>query len=749
MSFPKQEALIKKIEKHLRVTARQLIKVNTEEEALKYLTDSFRLELYCDFVGVILKEGDFYRPKAWSGQLPSIENEFPLLEKECSSKLMNLSLTDETADSAKDCRLAKVLQNANVKTWFTVPLTADQHRYGFCVLGFLNYIPLLDMEKNFEEFGQDIALAITIMRQKEEQLKKVEGMEWISKHFSLDTPLEEQIYELTSRAASGTNADFACIYFYNDSENCLELQEPYYGEMEVDRKKVINDNYLLKNHFPYLETPSGHQLTVPIVIDVKLIGVLHIETKKSDVFTDEDLKMLQLLTKHFSTLVENAQLYNSEKNNKKRLEYLLNYQQELVKETIEDNNFDGITSMLSHLFENSIILFDRFLRPLSFHLWGMEKDESFIAALAERAREEIVDSRRHSSIVFGNKQEPMNRFTFWPVTGGGSLLGYLTVSMPGDNLDEFEQLTIELSRNICSIQFIKQKLAIDAREQAKDSLLGKLLIEKIHDQDSIIQYANLFQWDLFRSHRVSVISIQLHDSEMKTSKLLEHQANRSEIWDYIKSLLLDLNSNIITASHDDKFILIVPVWSKTEKPRHFWKNIYEKIQSSALVNSRCRVLMGIGGRTKEIQDYFTSYQEALQALNVVNSRYGDVGFSMFEELGTYTILSHLEQTPAVYLFVKRYLEPLIKYSEEKNIDLCHTLYVFLQSNGNVKYSAEELYIHRSSLIYRLEKVEALLEEDLNNAETRFNIMMAFKLYDLYGDAHYQKRLPFLSKKVNS
>ncbi|KAA9028509.1 helix-turn-helix domain-containing protein [Niallia endozanthoxylica] len=731
MSVSKQEVLMERIETHLRKTARQLIKVNTEEEALQYLTDSFRLELYCDFVGVIIKEDDLFIPKAWSGHIPSVANAFSLHVEECSPKLMLYSLTDESQNAG--CRFAEILKQNDVKTWFSVPLKDDYHHYGFCVLGFLNYVPLLDMEKTFEDFGQDIALAISITRQKEAQLKKVEGIEWISQNFSLGTPIEQHIYELTTRAGTATNADIACIYLFNGSLDCLELQNPYFGEFEPEVKIMMN-NYVLKDHFPFLETIGGRQLTVPIVMGVKPMGVLHIEKIKGEVFQDEDLRMLELLSKYFSSILENASLFNNEKDYKKRLHSLIEYQQALVKETVDDHNFDGITTLLNRLFQNSVILFDRFLLPISYELKGADQDPNLMSVLIKGAQKAVVSIKNHETLTIQTNNDPEDYFSFWPVAGGNSLLGYLAIRLSNEKMDEYDQLAIELARNICSIQFIKQKLVVDGMEQAKGSFIGKLLAEKIEDTGQIIQYANLFHWDLYRSHRVSTISIKLHQKVVETSNLLEQQAKKTSIWEFIKSVLLDIDHKIITASHDDHFILIVPAEAEGEQPRVFWETLYNKMKEGSEVKvSKCQILLGIGERTTTIQDYHVSYQQSIQALNVVNSRFWEDGFSMFEDLGSYTIFSQFKEVKAIQLFLKKYMEPLLKYSEDKNIDLCHTLYVFLQNNGNVKITAEDLFIHRSSLLYRLEKIESLIAEDLNNAEVRLNLMMAFKFFDLYGD----------------
>lgn len=724
---------MRKVDNHLRKTSRYLIKIDTEEEALQYLTDSFRSELYCDFVGVVLDEGGQLLPKAWSGNIPSVTEGFPISTKDCSSKLFHQSITYKTAEIPENCQLSNILKKANIKTWFTVPLKDDIHHFGFCIVGFLSYVPLLDMEIHFEEFGKDMAVAMAMARQKETQLKKIEGIEWISKNLSLDAPLEHHIAELTSRAGKGTNADFACIYLYNEKENCLEFQKPAYGNLEYANKIMIQDNYMLKNHFPFLEVPGGNQLTIPLFIDLKSIGVLHIENEGTRVFSEDDLRMLELLSKHVATLLENARLYHSEKDHKHRLQFLLDSQQSLVKETVDVDNFDGITKMLGGLFQSSIILFDRFMRVLSIIDNEHEDSPLYLEKLAEKAKEELSNVNGNEHIIMQDPNHPDYNYLLWTVSGGGNLLGYLAIRESNVEMDEYDRLTIELARNICSIQFIKQKLVLDAKEQTKDSFISRLLMEKIENEESIIQYANLFQWDLFSSHRLAVLSIELDVSEIEGSNLLEQQTKKTLIWDLIKSQLLELDRSFITATHDEKFVLIVSKEREGSNLKKYWAMLFECIQRWAEKGPiQCRVLMGIGSETENIQDYYVSYQQAVQALNIVSSRFENTGYSLFKDLGSYTILHHLDRSTAIDLFVQSQLGPLIKYSEGKNIDLFNTLHVFLQNNGNVKGTAEELYIHRSSLLYRLERIEILLDAELNDAEVRFNLMMALKIYDMNG-----------------
>lgn len=731
MSVTKRERLMKRIEYHLRNTSRQLIKIDTEEEALQYLTHSFCSELHCNFVAVIFNEGGQFSPKAWSGNLTSLATVFPLHSDECSSRLQYQSITDQTADSPEVCLLAEKLKSAGVETWFTVPLKDDIQHFGFCVVAFSSYVPLLDMEISFEEFGRDIAVAIAVARQKESQLKKIEGFGWISKNLSLDVPLEKHIHEVTSKAGMETNAHFSCIYLYNEDENCFVFQQPSYGEMKYPFKIMVEDKYVLKEHFPFFEMVGGKQFTAPIIIDMKPIGVLHVEKEYEEVFTEADAKSLEMIANHLATILDNARLYNGEKEHKQRLHFLLDYQQALLKETVDDNNFEGITTMLGSLFQDTVYIFDRFMQPIAFH---DENDSRLAEHLADLARKERKNQRMNDTFHIIDPNHINYCFSFWIINGGGNFLGYLAVRRTNGGMDEFDQLTVDLARNICSIQFIKQKLVLDTKEQMKDSFISKLITEKIEDRDNILQYANLYQWNLFKKHRVAVLSISLDEKELKKGNLLEQQAKKSLIWDLIKSRLPELGTGILAVSHNDEQLLIVPIEDQKKRADPFWESVFHSIQKWIHASPiGCQVLLGIGGVTKQLEDYYISYQQAVQALNILDSRFRKKGYALFEDLGSYAILHHLNYSTAVELFVKKQIGPLLAYSEGKNIDLYHTLHVFLQNNGNVKSAAEELFIHRSSLLYRLEKIESLISVDLNDAEVRFNLMMALKLYDMHGE----------------
>ena len=718
----KKDKIINRLEHHLRMTSRQLIKMGTEEEAIHYLIDSFKSELYCDFVGVILVDSDEFVPKAWGGEMRDFVDVFPIDISICSPLLLKQSLHNKEQIS-QDCMLMTKLKELGVKTWFTVPLTDDVQRYGFCIIGFFTYVPLLEMNKIFNEFGKDVAIAISLARRKDQESRKIEGIEWVSRNLALNQSLKENIIEFTTRAVVGTKAKSACIYLFNEKENSFDLQMPIYGIDSFEEKIIVDFKNTFNDYFPFIEKSGGHQLTIPILVDFKTIGVLQVANKKGNSpFSEEDVNTLKLLSDHIGILLKNALLYNLEKDHRERLQILLDYQQALVKETVINNDFHGVTKMLAELYDGSVILLDRFFNPLSYQIVENELDD--IRNLRDALENERI--RRGTLKVIEKGKKP---FLISPINGVNSLLGYLVICIKNSELDEFDQLTVELSINICSIQFIKQKLVLDANKQVKNTLMDKLLAKDIDDEQSILQYANLFQWDIYKPHRVANLSIELDEKEVEGLNLFEQTAKKSIVWDYINEHITLKSPKILMSTFNQHHLFVVPV-EEGRNYKQFWADFYKKILIAAAKSMiKCDIHLGVGSKVESMEEYSNSFEQSLQVLNVVKSRFKSKGYSLFEEIGSYTILHDLNIS-VVTTFINSQLGPLLHLTDKKSMDLFQTLNVYLQNNGNAKSTSEELFIHRSSLLYRLEKIESLLDVELDDSETRFNLIMAMKLYDL-------------------
>ncbi|MBU9723174.1 MULTISPECIES: helix-turn-helix domain-containing protein [Bacillaceae] len=732
LKVDKDKILVNKINNHLRKTARQLLQFNTLDETLQYLVDSFKKQFSCDYVSIILRETGSLTTNIKNGTADYFDRIFPLSEDDCSKSLFVQSYSSLDLIDINDCAFLEGLISENFESWFTVPIRQDdEESMGLCVIGFRTHIPLLmDAEKLFEEYGKDIATAIDLAQSKENEMNKIKGLEWLKESAYYEgAALEQIVGNIVERAGKGTNSNLAYVYLYDDATNHLVFQRPSYGNIKAPEIIPLEEQYDLKEIFPFFEQPGGSQVTIPLVVNLKTIGILQVEKVEQDAqtFTEENMHLLRFLSSHVSALVENARLYKNEKDQKFRLETFMNHQQDLLKQTIEEDGFNQISSYLTQVIGYSVLIYDRFLRPISTCI--TEQEELLVKEARTKVNQEKKLLLKEKAMEYWLSLDNYKQVGIWKIVAGGEVLGYMGLIIQKKDLDMVLQMTLNYVLNVYAVQFIKQKLVIDVREQVKDNFVSNLFEREVERKEEIIEYATILNWNLFEPHHIGVFSFEIITGAEDHINLLESEAKKTWIWDYVRENLSKSEPDIIFTRKENYFIVIVPV-ELVSRRADYWKKLYEKVKKLVSINShQVKPFLGVSQTAAKLEDYYVCYKQALQALHITFNRFPDKGFLTFDDLGSYTILYNLNDQTAADLFLKKYLKPLINYRRERNTDLFNTLRVYLNCKGNIKETSEELYIHRSSLKYRLEKIREVLDLDIDDAEQRFNLMLAYKLYD--------------------
>ena len=75
-------------------------------------------------------------------------------------------------------------------------------------------------------------------------------------------------------------------------------------------------------------------------------------------------------------------------------------------------------------------------------------------------------------------------------------------------------------------------------------------------------------------------------------------------------------------------------------------------------------------------------------------------------------------------FVRKTLGALEDYDRENHSRLLMTLDVYFSKSGNITEVAKEMYIHRNTCIYRMEKIKTILQDDFSNPMKLLNYQIA-------------------------
>jgi DNA-binding PucR family transcriptional regulator len=133
-------------------------------------------------------------------------------------------------------------------------------------------------------------------------------------------------------------------------------------------------------------------------------------------------------------------------------------------------------------------------------------------------------------------------------------------------------------------------------------------------------------------------------------------------------------------------------------------------------------------------DLYRAGKEALLAANVAEAE----GLSLlaFEDTGAYRLLlpAMSEDPGELERFYAETLAPLAAYDDQYETELVASVEAYLENDGNVAQTAGQLFTHRHTVRYRLERVRELTGHDISSSEGREKLSLGLKAMRVLGIA---------------
>ena len=98
----------------------------------------------------------------------------------------------------------------------------------------------------------------------------------------------------------------------------------------------------------------------------------------------------------------------------------------------------------------------------------------------------------------------------------------------------------------------------------------------------------------------------------------------------------------------------------------------------------------------------------------------------------YHIMELCQEKEELRYFIHPAMMKLLYYDQEKHSELLQTLHAFLINPGNTARTAEQLHIHKNTLLYRMNKIKELTKCELVNGEELMSLAFSYKLMKYLG-----------------
>ena len=261
-------------------------------------------------------------------------------------------------------------------------------------------------------------------------------------------------------------------------------------------------------------------------------------------------------------------------------------------------------------------------------------------------------------------------------------------------------------------------------------MLGKIAAFQV--QSLLVAYKERFDKDNFIKNLL-LDNLLLVDIYNRAKKLhIDTEAKRvifiietshekdSVALDNVRNLLGGKSRDFVTAV-DEKNIIVVKELADKDGSRELEKMAKEMRETLRAESEDDKIHIAYGTVVNDIKEVSKSYKEAKLALDVGKIFFDEKDIVAYSTLGIGRLIYQLP-IPLCKMFIKEIFEG--KSPDEFDEETLTTINKFFENSLNVSETSRQLYIHRNTLVYRLDKLQKSTGLDLRVFEDAITFKIA-------------------------
>lgn len=291
-----------------------------------------------------------------------------------------------------------------------------------------------------------------------------------------------------------------------------------------------------------------------------------------------------------------------------------------------------------------------------------------------------------------------------PIIVGGEVYGYTWLIADDRPLGELDRMAIESAATIAALIMLRERAIQETENRLKGDFLARLLQGNFEEGSALLYQGEQFNLDFRQPHQVLVIG-KGPACTAASSDLMRQMLPRAA------------GHKVLMGPFDNDIVAIVEQRAA---------NVQALAHKFAAVHPD--LWIGIGQVVEDSLSLRLSYDQAREAMEIARRVKHGQRILPFERLGYLHLLYHAPVDDATYDIFGQKIQQLA--SQQRGRELLATLETYLQHGGNALETARQLHIHRSTLLYRLQRIEDLCDVDLSDPQVRINLQISIQSYYL-------------------
>lgn len=192
---------------------------------------------------------------------------------------------------------------------------------------------------------------------------------------------------------------------------------------------------------------------------------------------------------------------------------------------------------------------------------------------------------------------------------------------------------------------------------------------------------------------------------------------------HVRSLFESTFPDTITIMYNGGIVVIFRLLDN----RFFNDSDYEKM------NDICKeygLFAGISNAFRNIMHVLSYYHQALHSIELGVRSGIDPGMFVYKNYYMAHLTTLFSQQESPHTFCHPQMKILMDYDRENQTDYATILYVYLTSERNMALTAQKMYMHRNTLVYRLKKLNSMVSIDYEDYNERHHLILSYELLTL-------------------
>ena len=296
----------------------------------------------------------------------------------------------------------------------------------------------------------------------------------------------------------------------------------------------------------------------------------------------------------------------------------------------------------------------------------------------------------------------VDKKTFKPLVSWSAYFDY-AVFAEGDD---------EIARSLCVMAYVALNGA-------------KTYYEEKHDKGTFVKNIitdNILPGDVY------IRAKELHFvTDVPRAVFLIRQVGRADVAsvDVVAGMFPDRQQDFVLSINETDIAVVKQIQPNTERDELI--KIAQTIEQTLHTELFIKTVIGIGTVASHLRELADSFKEAQVAIEVGKVFENEKPVIHYDNLGIGRIIYQLPTTLCEMFLSEAFKKNPIEALDEDTLD---TINRFFENNLNVSETARKLYVHRNTLVYRLEKVKKITGLDLREFEDAilFKVAVMVKQY---------------------